>query len=409
MPDLNPFRAALAQDPEWAYGDLLPIRTRNGGQEIQPALPGFLRNSLIGLGDLITGPATGTVTPDATMSLIDIATMGLGPKGSVGVFGGKLGAGRHAAQQRMALTRAENMELAAKGNEEIWQATGWFRGVDGKWKYEIPDTGAAVNTDALTLNPFTKEPGKELYGLDYNKPKPLKDILSHPDLYSAYPEIGEMPVKAMPLGSILSGTTGAHVPSENAFYLSQLRPAEARKTLLHEVQHAIQEREGFARGGNSREFLPEGHAEGMNEAYTNLRGHRTLLEDAGVNYISLEWALDDLARGITPPEHQLANWKKAKDAGLLDDYHTLWQKYAPFAEAHNKAVKSYRNLAGEVESRNVETRAEHPGTARRADWGFPLATKPERGTMDTAPREQIIVFPTPKPVEHDPFRGASHK
>lgn len=311
---------------------------------------------------------------------------------------------------RMKLTRAENMELDGHGNEDIWRATGWYKGVDGKWKYEIPDAGATVNTKNLTESKFA--PGT--YGVNYTQAPALRDILEHKELYKSYPDIGKMPVRGMPLGSILNNVAGAHLPDINEFRLSYQKPDELRKTLLHEVQHAIQEREGFARGGNTKEFLPEGHAEGMETAYTNLSAHKKLLRDEGINDIALEWTLDDIAQGITPSEQQLANWKKAKDSGLLDDYVSLWKKYEPYAKAQNKATASYLNLAGEVESRNVEARSAariaHPMRSDidlRPNEVFPLATRSEGGTMPVAPRDQIIIFPTPKPIDHDPFAGAS--
>jgi hypothetical protein len=37
------------------------------------------------------------------------------------------------------LKKAESMEGEAASSEEIWKETGWMRGPDHKWRFEIPD------------------------------------------------------------------------------------------------------------------------------------------------------------------------------------------------------------------------------------------------------------------------------
>jgi len=55
----------------------------------------------------------------------------------VGLLGG---AGR-AAKRPRGLGRAEELLKKGADVEDIWQGTGWIRGKEGKWRFEIDDSG----------------------------------------------------------------------------------------------------------------------------------------------------------------------------------------------------------------------------------------------------------------------------
>lgn len=80
-------------------------------------------------------------------------------------------------------------------------------------------------------------------------PLPLADRLDYPELFAAYPQLRPVPV----VTDLLEGFRGFYSPAERAIYLhrSMGDPQEIRSVLLHEVQHAIQHIEGFARGGTA--------------------------------------------------------------------------------------------------------------------------------------------------------------
>ncbi len=47
-------------------------------------------------------------------------------------------AGEHALiANRQSLVKAQTMESIGKGKEEIWKETGWVKGRDGKWRFEM--------------------------------------------------------------------------------------------------------------------------------------------------------------------------------------------------------------------------------------------------------------------------------
>ena len=82
-------------------------------------------------------------------------------------------------------------------------------------------------------------------------------ILEHPELFEAYPDIAKMEVMQVPSSSYFKGSLSRLGESGTPFIKlrENLTPEEARSTLLHELQHAIQEKEGFATGGDTEDFL----------------------------------------------------------------------------------------------------------------------------------------------------------
>lgn len=157
--------------------------------------------------------------------------------GAVGVFGGRLA--RTADQA--ALRRAEEMAASGSSRSDILKQTGWFQGVDGKWRFEIDDSQSALTSPAAAL--YAPEAASNHAHL------PAASILEHPALYDAYPEIARMPSELMHTRRNPGGSY-----NQGRLSVSARTPEEAREFMLHEVQHAIQGQEGFARGANLSEF-----------------------------------------------------------------------------------------------------------------------------------------------------------
>lgn len=133
----------------------------------------------------------------------------------------------------------------------------WFRGADTKWRQEVPDAGSKVNT---SVNYITN------IGKDRGMPAMLGEVLNHPSLYKSYPDLQTLPVKPLP-SSYKGATSAGYAHLEDAIYISPHLPeAELRGALLHEIQHAIQKREGFAYGSSKTSLLKKGLSE--DEAYS---------------------------------------------------------------------------------------------------------------------------------------------
>lgn len=139
---------------------------------------------------------------------------------------------------RSALQKAIEMHNQEKSNEEIRKETGWFVGMDGKWRFEISDADIRFDAEG------------DLQGKNKNDVKTLTDYISHEKLFEAYPDLAEVPVyfAEMQKGQEGSYSRGLDEIALNRSLLED--PKELLDTLVHEIQHAIQERERFAPGAS---------------------------------------------------------------------------------------------------------------------------------------------------------------
>ena len=121
------------------------------------------------------------------------------------------------------LSKAKAMLEKVEDEVKIWQSTGWYKDKDGAWKFEIDDSPAKIKNQ--------------------NADK-LGDLLEHKELFKAYPELKDIKIKKIidEKGEKL----GYYDPNKKEIAINNIGD---KSTLMHEVQHAIQNIEGFARGG----------------------------------------------------------------------------------------------------------------------------------------------------------------
>ena len=125
---------------------------------------------------------------------------------------------------------AQQMKLNGAHPEEIRAKTGIWWGPDGKPRAEIDDSIAVA---------------RESSGI-------LGQALDHEHLYKAYPEMRSMQANVEKAGFFspqYGGFYAAAFGGNPESITLEARPSEMKGQLLHEVQHAIQTREGFALGG----------------------------------------------------------------------------------------------------------------------------------------------------------------
>lgn len=119
--------------------------------------------------------------------------------------------------------------------DTIRKRTGWWLGKDGKWRYEISDEEMRFNPEGYVDNPQT-----------------VGDYVKHDRLFAAYPWIADIPVNVSDVVGGDPSSLGRYVPSENFIELKTGVPTEKTKhVLIHELQHAIQNKEHFTSGTNS--------------------------------------------------------------------------------------------------------------------------------------------------------------
>lgn len=101
---------------------------------------------------------------------------------------------------------------------------------DKKPRFEISDEAMQLNVSGLA---------KAHRGEDVA----LGDVITHGELFKNYPRLMDIRFK------VQEGASGNYSPLENSITIGKASTSR-RDDIIHEIQHAIQEYEGFARGGN---------------------------------------------------------------------------------------------------------------------------------------------------------------
>jgi hypothetical protein len=154
-----------------------------------------------------------------------------------------------------ALQKAQR--LSGSDPRRVWQETGWFEGLDGHWRWEIDDSRAHM----VACSRWDRAPR----------------VLAHEDLYDAYDGARRavIHVRLAPGFEPASGhyrpgmpRTDLHCAKETEITLLGPSAAELRAAALHELQHAVQDFEGFAPGASraAHRWLRYVHSLGEAEA-----------------------------------------------------------------------------------------------------------------------------------------------
>lgn len=343
---------------------------------------------------------------------------------------------------------AEKMERGKKDAKAIKIATGWERGADGKWRYEMPDFKAdkpiTVDTDIDISHVGPYSPYKEPLCK-------LSDLIDDKALFAAYPSLKNIDIllvgntafegmydklhnnialrtNAVSIDSKYSQPSNAKeikaalekfhnfwdsltgedkeladdaidayggyteeelnedsyfrelekgnpkvaelvrlensIPSKKDVRFEGTQIAlnhEGKLTLAHEIQHAIQDIEGFAEGGNPEQFQDPSELESQYATFDELVKDKFGNNDAGT--------VIGIINGSTPEYQQFRSefgkswdeyFKNLKGMlGMMNGDEKLFKEnYDYYVNEGRKksAFEQYQSLAGEVEARNVMKR-----------------------------------------------------
>lgn len=149
------------------------------------------------------------------------------------------------------LSGAVRMNENGTPMDTIRARTGWWLGKDGKWRYEIDDSALSFDRNGYTDN--------AVYLADYAR---------HDKLFAAYPWLRGVKLKIVDVIAGNENLNGLYNHHNDTIYLKDGRTDKQMKsTLLHELQHVIQEYEGFATGANPNAAA----ALLLNSAYNDLK------------------------------------------------------------------------------------------------------------------------------------------
>ena len=179
------------------------------------------------------------VTPDRSMTTAQRFMEGPSAGDILNIAGGPSGAmflGPMAkTADKAALELAKRMAEKNFPREQIWDATGGFQGKDKGWRFEVPD-------DALRV------PASQWYEPEeIVKTRGLRGRLHHPEIEDAYPNAAKLRAAT---DTSNAGTNSVFNRRLNTMQLSGDSPQDTRAAAAHELQHFVQNQEGFEPGSS---------------------------------------------------------------------------------------------------------------------------------------------------------------
>jgi len=307
-------------------------------------------------------------------------------------------AGRKARTVDMSsLMDANVMQGQGVDMEAIRKKTGWFLDVDNHWKFEIDDSAIK-----LKLKLDSQKIGETNTFLG--------DAIKHPKLFQAYPELKGLLVHIMVDSDMQNpGGSLSQAVDRSAEGLFDLEPEmdvrakdidQAESILLHEIQHAIQNIEGFARGGN----LESVKADIRQAAAVDADKIRTLAYHLGTLRDSDAMWKEETAY-IEADMTEVA-LEKRNNSSVMKDWFKTWESIEALGKKYNipatqfrklalekgrlisndmidsvSAFEQYKKLAGEVEARETALRKNLVAEQRKIIPPY----------LDGIPREDVIV------------------
>ena len=284
------------------------------------------------------------------------------------------------------LREAQEMQQAGADMESIRKATGWHEGMDGKWRYEIDDSRMQLRTDAANIPTYTT----------------LGELVDAPELFEAYPDMADLSVT---FHTLEDGQNGGYSRVFDSIELSRdlkNKPEALLNSLIHEAQHAVQNREDFASGANpaywnrrmengfdSRTAAERREGARLQEQYEQMR-------ESDPQFVAAMEELDDMAPTVPRGKIDLNTWEQIEPdppewvryderRDQLEEQYgdRVWDWYSLHDSIDRNARNGgrmptdlYRDTAGEIEARDTAKRRELTTEERRE-------TSPDYGSEDT--------------------------
>lgn len=326
-------------------------------------------------------------------------------------------AGRNANGANLdSLREAQEMQAAGADMESIRKATGWHEGMDGKWRWEIDDSkmeyhragdalfgrnhpeyaeqqrleqkmlyGELTDAEQARLRALTETWGRERSRLSERVERGnarLEDVLDHEELFRAYPQLRHVRVV---FDETPKGVLGSFSAEGNQITISEELRDAPQDVLIHEIQHAIQNAEGFAKGSNRQyweEKLTNGdeiQSKGFQEAREKLIQFQ--LDEANEEVLALRDRLEKAGELDDGFREYDRIWEEAERRGLdkkINEYYDLRENYYDQLHKPQRSVPSelYYNTAGEIEARDAANRRPMSSETRKR-------IKPDYGNGDT--------------------------
>lgn len=317
------------------------------------------------------GEATGkmlkgeTLSPEQQKAMAENPAMGIGNADmAAGGFAGTFAGVGAKTADLVKLREAETLLKNGASEAEIRGRTGWFKGADDKWRFEIPDNNLRITADGF----------------------------EHPELFAAYPDMKDIGVKRFEFDE--TQQIAGYSARDHVGIADTMTDEEVRSTLAHELQHNVQAKEGFSNGT----YLGD-----------------PAVQDAAINELTRTRA--EAKRIATEHDKSLGEWMR-KNGGVggwfgpsKDQLTQFHEQYPDLAAAHEQAQEflgrirslrglfetfsqfefnAYQRALGETEARAVQDRLDYTPDQRRMTPPLDTQVGPGKPAEDMS---RIIVLP----------------
>ena len=218
------------------------------------------------------------------------------------------------------VSRVNYEKLTQQDRTKLFEQFKVYRGTDGKLRTVISPKDATLKLDNIS---FAREnvQGEAVPNefLDFSKldsyPMRLRNMLNYEDLYRAY----NKPLKKyygdfQPIGNILikeqkinpdqqfirGKTLASYDRADDVIYLASGNADDVKRSLIHEIQHAVQAREGFENGTSILGILKQNNSDYI-QRRKNLNKTLKTMDDELFNKIDLvDEYMEAITKGMSP-------------------------------------------------------------------------------------------------------------
>ena len=252
----------------------------------------------------------------------------------------------------------EAAKMLKQGNtpEDVWKATGTAKGLENAFRQEISDESALLK-------------GTGNFGEIYEKRKiahgvttpTIEEVMRHPQLFEAYPELKGVQVQLLPK---TSRNNASYSPVEGIIRVNPDLPSDkATSSILHELQHGVQEIEGWNKGADANTIL-KNYQQQLDDLDTKLTEANLAAKKAvgTENYDKLMAVRDKISK----------EYRNLTGTDILGIY--------------GKAMDEYKAHGGEAEARLTQVRQKLNNEERKNTYPFARG----KNALDINPDEAII-------------------
>ena len=287
------------------------------------------------------------------------------------------------------LNKAKRMLADGEDKKTVWQKTGWYIAKDGKPRFEIADDKFKIKKSVLKEISHLDPDGVATYRIR------LRDAISHRKLFAAYPDLNLIDITFTfdeknpgSLGEFQRDMRYSNLVGNIRVNVAGNRNVnDIKSTIIHEIQHAIQNYEGFAEGSTPEyemDKLKKSNFYNSRLAEQNLRQTIEDLNNPTAERIAWDYAnlfrefrkaeLDFINEGTDETFNkllELGDQRNELKKQFVDSYKSneplkVIEKNVLAADKkeredflHDKAYENYRKSYGEGEARAVENRLDY--------------------------------------------------